>query len=423
MYALKVWAIAIHRLTPQLMKSTLSLLFPLAATLAVAPLASAAELGDAAEPLQVGDWVKGKPVDLAAGKGKQVFVVEFWATWCAPCRASIPHLTELQKKFKDVAFVGVSDEDVATVKKFVEKMGDKMDYTVAVDKEGKTSAAYMKAYGINGIPHAFIVDKQGRIAWHGHPMDNLDQALEEVVAGKFDLAKAKKRAAATKQLEEFYQAVSAGADEAKTEKLGKELEALDAELGGIQPGRKFNAAEVRQMIQFRMALRDYQMAIATDDGGTNQAGLEKRIQELAPKDFNLTEFKEAMMLNKTFADYYRAASGQGDKGDLPALAKKLAETKTQNVRMLNEWAWTILTDNRFETRDFELATKLAKAAVDASDGKDPSPLDTYARAQFDSGKVGDAVETQRKAVAAAQDEEMRKALEATLKKYQDKSGK
>ena len=405
------------------MKSTLAFLLALTATLVVAQLASAAALGDAAEPLKIADWVKGKSVDLAAGKGKQVFVVEFWATWCGPCRASIPHLTELQKKFKDVAFVGVSDEDVATVKKFVEKMGDKMDYTVAVDKDRKTSAAYMGAFGINGIPHAFIVDKQGQIVWHGHPMDNLEQALEETLAGKFDLAKAKKRAAATKQLEEFFEAVSSGEDDAKVDKLGKELEALDAEVGGIQPGRKFNAAEVRQMILFRMALRDYQMAVATGDGGTNQTGLEKRIQELAPKDFNFAEFKEAVMLNKTFAEYYRAASGQAGKEALPALAKKLAEAKTQNVRQLNEWAWAILTDNRIQTRDFELATKLAKAAVDASEGKDPSALDTYARAQFDSGKISDAVETQRKAIAAAKDEELRKTLEATLNKYQDKSGK
>jgi thiol-disulfide isomerase/thioredoxin len=76
-------------------------------------------------------------VDLAAGKGKQTYVVEFWATWCGPCRVSIPHLTELQKKFKTqgVTFIGVSDETEDKVKPFVDKMGDKMDYTVAVDDE------------------------------------------------------------------------------------------------------------------------------------------------------------------------------------------------------------------------------------------------------------------------------------------------
>src|ERR1041385_6120947 len=70
---------------------------------------AAGALGDPAAPLVISEWVKGKPVDLAAAKGKEVVVVEFWATWCGPCRTSIPHLTEMQKKFKDVRFVGVSD--------------------------------------------------------------------------------------------------------------------------------------------------------------------------------------------------------------------------------------------------------------------------------------------------------------------------
>jgi thiol-disulfide isomerase/thioredoxin len=116
------------------------LIITVTSTLLAAASLLAANLGDAASPLDIKDWVKGSPVDLAAGKGKTIYVVEFWATWCPPCRTSIPHLTEMQKKFKDqgVVFVGVSSEKTDVVKKFVDKMGDKMDYTVAVDA-GKTS--------------------------------------------------------------------------------------------------------------------------------------------------------------------------------------------------------------------------------------------------------------------------------------------
>ena len=146
----------------------------------------AAELGMPAPALNVAEWVKGKAVNFNEGKGKTIYVVEFWATWCPPCRASIPHLTELQKKFKDkgVTIIGVSDETVSTVKPFVIKMGAKMEYTVAVDKDQKTSAAYMGAFGVGGIPHAFVVDKTGAIVWHGHPMDGLDTAIEVVLEGK-----------------------------------------------------------------------------------------------------------------------------------------------------------------------------------------------------------------------------------------------
>src|SRR5438105_4278369 len=83
-------------------------------------------VGDSAPKLKVKEFVKGDPVkDLEKGK---VHVVEFWATWCGPCRVSIPHLTELQKKHKDVVFIGVSvsERDFDNVKPFVEKMGDKM---------------------------------------------------------------------------------------------------------------------------------------------------------------------------------------------------------------------------------------------------------------------------------------------------------
>lgn len=147
---------------------------------------NAAELGMPAPVLSVSEWVKGEAVDLKEGKGKNIYVVEFWATWCPPCRASIPHLTELQKKFKgkDVTFIGISDETASTVKPFVRKMGEKMEYTVALDKNQKTSAAYMRAFGVNSIPHAFIVDKTGSIVWHGHPMSGLDKAIGDVLAGK-----------------------------------------------------------------------------------------------------------------------------------------------------------------------------------------------------------------------------------------------
>ena len=387
----------------------------------ISPTVFAAELGQAAAPLKIREWVKGKPVDLASAKGKQVLVVEFWATWCGPCRTSIPHLTEMQKKFKDVVFIGVSDEDAATVKKFVNKMGDQMDYTVAVDDDRQTSKGYMEAFDQNGIPHSFIVDLEGRVVWHGHPMAGLDEALAEVVAGKFDLSKAKKRAGAENLMREFYEAAMEGTDEAKITKLGKELEALDAELGGLTPGRKFSVAEVRKSAKFQRLLRDYQLAFRSKQSGTNIARIEGLLRENAPEGFNFAEFKESMELNQTFSEYYLAASGRGNVEKLASLGQKLGDVRTKNARVLNDWAWTILTDERIKTRDYPLATKLAKAAVDASGGKEAAVLDTYARALFDSGKTAEAIEWQKKAVAAAEDDETRKQLEETLKQFQAKT--
>ena len=143
-----------------------------------------------ASPLFITDWIKGKPVDVT--DGKKIYVVEFWATWCPPCRTSIPHLTELQKEYKDaVTFVGVTSEVkgekkdaiMKKLKAFVAKQGSKMGYTVAVDKGGKSNKAYQGRYKVRGIPHAYIISKKGNMIWHGHPM-RLDGALKQVVESK-----------------------------------------------------------------------------------------------------------------------------------------------------------------------------------------------------------------------------------------------
>ncbi len=395
-------------------------LFLALTTFAFAMTCFAGELGQAAAPLKIAEWAKGKPVDLAAAKDKQVVVVEFWATWCPPCITSIPHLTEMQKKFKDVLFVSVSAEKADVVKKFVTKMGDKMDYTVAIDDDGKTSAGYMEAFGVGGIPHAFIVDKQGRVVWHGHPMDNLDKAIEQLLAGKLDIEAAKKRQDAMKKLEAFAEAAGSGASEAKLDTMAKELEALDAELGGIQPGQKFDAKEIRKMVKFQSLMRDYQLVIRSGKGGTNQTRIEKLLEENAPKDFSLAEFKESLNLRKVFENYYYAVTGKRDADKLAEFTKELSETKTTNVRALNQWAWVILTDANIKDRDLPLATKLAKAAVDASVGKESAVLDTYAHALFDSGKTAEAIVQQKKAIAVAKDDEAKKELGETLKKYEAK---
>ncbi len=160
--------------------------------LAFAPAARAAQLGDPAAPLKIKTWIKGSPVEVNNGKG--IYVVEFWATWCPPCRTTIPHLTELQTKFKKqgVTFIGVTDEDEDVVKPFVEKMGDKMDYAVACDDSRATFTGYLQAYEQRSIPYAFIVAKSGAVIWHGSPMSGLEEALGQIVAGKYDLAALKR---------------------------------------------------------------------------------------------------------------------------------------------------------------------------------------------------------------------------------------
>src|SRR5262245_61764511 len=152
--------------------------FSLAALIGVALVVSAqaAKVGDKVENLVIKDWVKGNAVDVT--DGKKIYVVEFWATWCAPCKQTIPFLTEIQKKFKDkVVIVGVSDEPAATVKPFVETMADTMGYIVACDNEAQTNLRYRGDSQEAGIPFAMVVKDQ-KLFWYGHPMAGLETALE-----------------------------------------------------------------------------------------------------------------------------------------------------------------------------------------------------------------------------------------------------
>lgn len=126
----------------------------------------------AAFPLDGLTYVQGDRVDLKEAKGKHAVVLELWATWCGPCVSTTPHLTELYEKYKShgVQIVGVSDESESAVRKFVTKMGSKMTYSVALDLLGITNK-YRSTFGVRGIPHAFVIDKQGIVQYSGHPMD------------------------------------------------------------------------------------------------------------------------------------------------------------------------------------------------------------------------------------------------------------
>jgi cytochrome c biogenesis protein CcmG/thiol:disulfide interchange protein DsbE len=109
-------------------------------------------------------------------KGKPL-IVEFWATWCGPCRTTIPHLNELYQKYhpKGLEAVGITDEDPVVVKAFQKDVP--MDYPVGIDKKDTVGSGF----GITGIPHAMLVDKTGKIVWEGHPAQLKESQIDDLV--------------------------------------------------------------------------------------------------------------------------------------------------------------------------------------------------------------------------------------------------
>src|SRR6266849_4984429 len=105
------------------------------------------------------DSIDGKPLTLASAHGK-VVLLNFWATWCGPCRAEIPDLIALQQKYKDqLQIIGltVDDDDVAFVKQVVART--RINYPVAMT----TPEVRVQYGGVAALPTSFVLDTQGRI--------------------------------------------------------------------------------------------------------------------------------------------------------------------------------------------------------------------------------------------------------------------
>lgn len=140
-------------------------------------------VGDPAPELRLELWVRGRPLkEFDAGK---LYVVTFWSTWCAPSLTSLAHLSALQRDNEGVTFVavaanerapaGASDDREQRVRECVQRQ--RCAYPVAFDATGGVRTVWMCEAGAELLPRAFLVGRDGRIAWIGHPMQ-LDAALQ-----------------------------------------------------------------------------------------------------------------------------------------------------------------------------------------------------------------------------------------------------
>jgi len=174
-------------------------------------------IGDVAPPLRIDRWLRGAAIErFEPGK---IYVLDFWALWCAPCIALMPHMSVLQERFADrgVRIVGVIGPDtrrasIGAVEAFLDKRGEQFRITVAYDApdtnaeptagvfKGVTAANYLKRAQLDGIPICFVIDGEGRVAWVGQPSE-LSSVLEAVSSGKWDRAAAAARYQAVRAAE------------------------------------------------------------------------------------------------------------------------------------------------------------------------------------------------------------------------------
>nr|WP_161501606.1 TlpA disulfide reductase family protein [Rhodopirellula sp. SM50] len=323
---------------------------------ALKPLPEKLAVGDKSPGLEIAKWVRGEPVEDPLRD--RVHVVEFWATWCGPCRAGMPHISELQSEFADdVTFIGVTREDEATVEGFLadnatgEKTWDDIiGYRLAIDESDWMNLAYMKAAGQGGIPCAFIVGRDGVVEWIGHP-GTIDQPLKEIVEGTWD------REAAIAEY-----------------KQQEQLQQLSAEVGKLLRAQDWDAALER-----------------------------------------LNQFEKEFGSSKTLLNYrVRVLEIAGRTSEAAVAREALVELAWDDALLLGQIAWTTATNG--DPSDLELALKAAKRASELQENEDGPILDTLARCYYELGQLDEAIKYQRMAVEHANGQ---RQIEATLKGYLD----
>ena len=320
-------------------------------------------VGDKAPAIDIEHWVSdgngrfGKVSEFEEGN---VYVVEFWATWCGPCIASMPHIVEVQNKYAEsgVQVISVSDEDLETVEEFLGKdvRGEDMTYAeltsaycLTTDPDESVYEDYMLAAGQNGIPTAFIVGKSGEVEWIGHPME-MDEPLDMIVSDSWDREEWMKKQAAAEEAQaaimNLIQKIGPMVNEGEFEEA---LDVLDEEMAGTDNE------------ELKGILKQVRFSILMESGGEELVGA-----------FN-----------------------------------EMVEENKEDAMMLNQISWAIVEKHMAggEVSDdmINAATAAAELAVE-QEPEDGAILDTLAHLLHMQGNLDRAIEVQEKAVEYAGDE-------------------
>lgn len=341
------------------------LLAALALAVAAASPALAAQLGlgDPAPAARPSVMLQGEAVTKL--DDSKTYLFEFWATWCGPCVAQVPHVDHLHRTFGPKGLVvlatSVWEDDQAKPAAFVKGKGDKMSYRVGFDGDKAMAKNWLEAAGANGIPHGFVVQK-GKIIWQGHPAELTDEVVASMLDGSYSPAKA------------------AAAAKAEAEQQAKVMEKLNA-LGEAMQAKEWDKAE-------------------------------KLLAEILP---HVPEGQREELAGN-IGD--AIALGKGDPTRVYKRIEQYAEEYKDDAEQQNAIAWDLATNPIFEgKRNLALAEKCAQAAVKLSaDGEKAACLDTLARIRFMQGKKDEAIKLQQEAVSLASDE-MKAEAQATLDSY------
>lgn len=312
-------------------------------------------IGDPAPKLQVGTVVKGVAPSL--GKSRPV-VIEFWARWCQPCVANMPHLSELARKYRDkVDFIAVSVLEgeglkvTEGIQAFVDAQGANMDFAVATDTKDAMATTWLSAAGEIAIPRSFLIDGNGRIVWIGHPALGLENAIRDLLSGTMDVA--------ALRLKRFN------------------------ELAPIIEG-------IRAEERLTRRLKEVMVAYETGDYERGLALCDKMWADF-PND-------RLIVVNRYLIGLVRRKSGGFDK----LFEKVQSEPALDKANSLNQILSSVLQKpGTMDQSGYRAARKLAKRMAELAPD-DYNVLDTFALALWRNGEKEEALKAQQRAVAMAE---------------------
>jgi thiol-disulfide isomerase/thioredoxin len=161
--------------------------------------------GQQPPPIVFSAYPAGTPVTLSASDLRgTVYLIDFWATWCAPCIGSIPHMDSLVAAFRgrSVRFISITYEPKELVEKFLKNHPMKTE--IGLDK----NFAMFRRYNAWAIPNIVMINATGEIAGRVHPSRLNEAVIEELIAGKIPaLENTREDLFDAKQAEEYFQSL------------------------------------------------------------------------------------------------------------------------------------------------------------------------------------------------------------------------
>lgn len=322
-----------------------------------APSALRLEVGDPAPPIQTSSWVNGPALAIEPKRQRRIVILTFFATWSEPSRAALSALADLHSPNSKVGVevVAITADDADAVRSFLDNRDKPLGFRIAIDREHATTTAYCEAAGIGFVPYVFLIGPDRRIAWHGHPLQpELRDVLRQLQDGSYDRERARKLVRGSRSAEQ--------------------LQAM------------FRDAYANEA--WHAALLALNALLETD-----------------AEQPRLLRFKLGILL------------GELDREEeAGALVEQVLARYAGEPKLLNSFAWDLLSDARAFSRTPGAALKLAAAAY-AADRDDASIVDTYGRALYMIGRVDRASEVQRRAVELAKGDQ-KVAQARTLRFYE-----